>query len=117
MRSWFSTEKELWELSAGEKRLLLITFAEGLASILLGAAMIGAALALARWEHAKHQSVLSLAILTLTCLGFGVRLFDKRMRPPKLNPRSVTFRIIAGIGLLIICDVVLWWIGAAAGVK
>lgn len=65
-------ESELWELSADEKRLLLITFVGGLASIVLGAVMIGAALALTRWEAHRHPDMLNLAMVTVLGVPAGI---------------------------------------------
>jgi len=48
-------DRPLWSLSRDEQRILAITFVGGLASIIIGAAVIGASIALARW--ADHQDL------------------------------------------------------------
>ena len=111
-------ERELWELSADEKRLLLITFVGGLASIVLGAVMIGAALALTRWEAHRHPDMLNLAMVTVLGVPAGIPVWSKKFRSlNKINPCSPGFRVFATVYVLLASVLVLWWIGVGAGVK
>jgi hypothetical protein len=50
-----SQDRPLWSLSRDEQRILAITFVGGLASIILAAGIIGAAIALGRWF--RHQNL------------------------------------------------------------
>jgi hypothetical protein len=66
-------DRLLWSLNRDEQRLLWITFVRGLASILVGAAVIGGAIAVARYE-VRVSSLLSLAgstgfVLLLVVIG------------------------------------------------
>jgi hypothetical protein len=57
-------DRPLWSMSRDEQRLLWITFVGGLASILVGAGIIGAAIVFARYE-VRQNSVTWLAVVTL----------------------------------------------------
>jgi hypothetical protein len=52
-------DRPVWSLSRDEQRTLAITFVGGLASIIIGAGVIGASIALGRWV--EHQNLRWLA--------------------------------------------------------
>ena len=65
-------ERRLWELSLDEKRILLVTFLGGVASIVVGAAIVGAGIALARTEQIRTpRNIIALTIAT-PCVIFGL---------------------------------------------
>lgn len=105
-------ERPLWQLTRNEQRLLLITFVGSLAAIVCGAAVIGLALALARYEAHVHSSWSSL----LGSLAAGV-----------VTTGIVVAYVLGGngqagkvLGMLFLAlywsFYVLWLIGIAAGI-
>lgn len=102
-------ERPLWVLSADEKRMLLITFVGGLASIVIGAAMIGSAIAYARWPAAN-------SILVPTLAGAAVALFlysliIRRSRFPSWLKWGMTI-----MAALLLGTALLSFVGIAAGI-
>ena len=107
----------MWELSADEKRLLVITTVGGLASILLGAAIIGAALALVRVEHGNGSGLVTGTVGLVLLLVAALWYSGKWQGKVRLKWSSVTRWVLPGFYALLVCVVILWWIGLAAGVK
>lgn len=63
-------ERPAWKLDRNEQRMLVITFIGGLASIIVGACLIGGAIALARYEeHAPGFSILGLTLYSVTTVA------------------------------------------------
>jgi hypothetical protein len=109
-------ERRLWELSLDEKRILLVTFLGGVASIVVGAALIGVAIALARSQLRMPRNLIGMAI-ALPCAIFGVwyvgRPYSRRVligRNPWMRAVAVAFFALASV-------FILFWVGIAAGVK
>ena len=127
-------DKKLWELSRDEQRLLLITFlttfAGGLASIIVGAVIIGGSIALAHsWQH-NGANLSGLAIYPATNVAAVLVSWStvRQLRgskdrivlvigkfPALLISRFLwTFAILTSI---LSASVLLTWIGVGAGVK
>jgi len=65
-------DRPLWKLSRDEQRVLLITFVGGLASIIVGAAVIGVAIALAHHAERPGFSMAGLAAYSVAAIvGFA----------------------------------------------
>ena len=125
-----AAERPLWQLSRDEQRALIITFVGGLASILVGAVVIGGAVALAHYEQ-KGQSLSDLAVLTgvsilLTALSAAlvlVSVLSKRRPLGKLRPFRLIWTVLGAICILLVissalllCALILTWIGIVAGI-
>jgi hypothetical protein len=122
-------DKRLWELSRDEQRLLLITFAGGLASIVVGAVMVGGSIALAQyWRH--NGGLSGLAIYTATNVAVvlaswsTVRLVqgskDRTVLVIGRFPALLISRVVWTLAILtsiLLASVLLTWIGVGAGVK
>jgi hypothetical protein len=117
-----SEERSVWSLSREDQRLLWITFAGGVASFIVGAVIIGGAIALVR---AAHVSGLGwLAVVTgifgvLSLLGI-----KQAQRWPGLPPALRASRRYAWIywtgpvaTWLVFGAMILIWIGTASGIK
>ena len=72
-------DRPLWKLSQDERRILLITVVGGFASVLLGAAAIGLAVALARTEP-KGDVLGVLSYLTWFVVVGWASLATKKLR-------------------------------------
>jgi hypothetical protein len=57
-------ERPLWEFSRDEGRVLIVTFVGGLASIVVGASVIGGAIALVRALKPTHSLLVFLIFIT-----------------------------------------------------
>jgi len=103
-------ERPLWELSRDEQRVLLITFAGGLASIVIGAAMVGSAIAYAKWQAAKHPpgnlADTLLAVVVVLGLLYGATRIRRLPSWLRWGLRTVIV-LLAGTALL-------WLVGVAA---
>lgn len=66
-RPHLDIERPLWVLTTEEWRVLLITFAGGLGSIVVGAGMLGCALALAWHMERSRGPIWGLALATGVC--------------------------------------------------
>ena len=94
-----SEDRPLWSLSRDEQRVLAITFVGGLASLIVAAGVIGAAIALGRWV--EHESLgwftqfAQVGGLALAILG---GLAGRSKRTP-LYGRFIGW-IVAAIGVL-----------------
>jgi hypothetical protein len=108
------TEKQPNRLLAPEEwRLLLITFAGGLASIIVGAAVIGAALALARYQARSGHPFSGIWLSTLgSVMIASTAIYAWRKRWLE----GWVFWLL-GIGFIGVGLTMLWWIGVAVGVK
>ena len=106
-------ERPLWVLSRDEQRVLIITFAGGLASIVAGVGVVGGAIALVRGLRAiqfplGYQIFFTTAYIFLAILGVS---FRRRLRP---LPRALLILWLAlCVGLSIW---LLALIGVAAGI-
>jgi hypothetical protein len=115
-------ERSVWSLSRDDQRLLWITFLAGLASLIVAAATIGAAIAVARWVwRAPGLGLGTLALftaLTLTQFVFAYLAFRHRHRgvQPWL-PDSPTVRVFWVLASLALVLELLAWIGVAAAIK
>ena len=111
--------KTRWELTPEEWRLLGITFVGGVASILVGAGAIGAAIAAGRlFVHGGSPDGSffwgSFIFLTVFAWGFtAVAFFPLRGRIPWKHP-LIQFVMPQLVGICVM--VLLTWIGIAAGV-
>jgi hypothetical protein len=115
-------ERPLWKLSRGEQRVLLVTFVGGLASIIVGAAVIGVALALAHRAEGPGHSLADLAgysVVTVVLFAFWVAYvrwgtLGMPWRPLDRWPVSSRFTVL--VGAVLVAGVALTWIGIAAGI-
>ena len=107
-------ERPFWVLDSQEQRLLWITFVGGVASIVVSAAILGVAVALARWFVARNTSTFAWInlVFLLVCGSFLTFLMIRW----RIVPRR-WLRWVAAIFFLIFATVILVWIGIAAGVK
>ena len=102
-----------WELTPDEWRLLVITFLGGIASIVLGAATIGVALALLRWvTPGRGWEAIGMFAFTVGIWAFFV--FGIRKRNREGWTRSTRVAMVGGV--LSIMTLTLMWVGVAAGV-
>ncbi|MCW2904130.1 MAG: hypothetical protein JWO67_6395 [Streptosporangiaceae bacterium] len=110
------TEKPRWPITAEEWRLLVITFIGGLASILVGAAALGIAVALGRLIRTHPLDVPDLngwglvtpwAVLWTLLAVVTIRLW--------LMNRAVWERVLAFVFSFLAILSWLTWIGLAAG--
>lgn len=105
-------EKPRWWPTLEEQRILAITFIGGLASILVGAGIIGGALALGRLERKNGYSPGGLLLITVFWLAAALwRVRAARRRPTVIN------RTLALAASLFLCFSLLVLLGIAAGVK
>jgi hypothetical protein len=110
-----------WSLTRDEQRLLWITFAGGLGSIVVGAGVIGGALALTRSIRPQLPefailTLVSVVVVTALILRL-VRTFRRTMVKPRLwEVRFVRFTPVGLFGVTL-CVYALTGIGLAAGVK
>lgn len=115
-------ERPLWKLDRNEQRILVITFVGGLASIIVGAAVVGVAIALAHRAERPGVSLAGLAAYSASAVVLFafwvayVRWGFRGMpgRPLDLWPVSSRFGVL--VGALLVASVVLTWIGIAAGI-
>ena len=126
-RAATDAERTLWQLSRDEQRVLIITFAGGLASILVGAVVLGGAVALAHYEETGN-SLSSLAFGTglavaLTALCTAVVLIMARLRRRGRRGEQLIATVLGVMYLillmplaLLLCLIILTWIGIAAGI-
>jgi hypothetical protein len=107
------TEKPRWELTPEDWRTLTITFVGGVASIIVGAGLLGAALALAHWQtqgvRGGHWVGLALSTVGIWTVTLALLRFHK--------PKDRWDVLIAGFLALFAAVLLLTWIGIAAGVK
>ncbi len=107
------TKRPGWEPTPEEWRTLAITFVGGVASIIVGAAVIGAALALARWEARGAGAGQWITLAVFTVVFWPATVYQLKPR----EPRSRASLILTGSNALISTLLLLVWIGVAAGVK
>jgi xanthine/uracil permease len=110
-------ERPLWSLNRDEQRLLWITFVGGLASILVGAGVIGAAIALGRPLAADPEPLKRTgAWLTAVLLALFVLYLSMVRRSRSFLSRIVLGAVLVVLGLCLLFFGLLW-LGVAAGVK
>jgi hypothetical protein len=103
-------QRDQW--SPEDWRLLMITFVGGLASIVVGAAMLGLAIALARiWHPANDFGTWFGLGICPVLTAIGVPLFFRDRKKSVGNTLGLYF---CGLVTLI---VILIWIGVGAGIK
>lgn len=114
-----SDDRSVWSLNRDEQRLLWITFAGGLGSILAGALIVGGAVALLRViGEPGPLAVLVLAVGTFIGIAVSAFLLAMRRLPSfpgafgRTMERWTLVSVFAGLSWL-----ALLWIGIAAGVK
>lgn len=110
-------DRPLWKLSQDEMRILLITVVGGFASVLLGAAAIGFAVALARTEpKGDVLGVLSYLRTWFVVVGWA-SLATKKLR---LIMRALWGRLfVPALAVLVVLTTIvsLGWLGLAAGLQ
>ena len=117
------TDRPLWKLNRDEQRLFWITFVGGLASIVVGAGVIGSAIALARYDLRQEKgghlvlevegTAVFLALFLVGLLLLRLPPMFKFMAPVRAN--SVPeFMVLSG-GVLLAFQLLIW-IGLAAGI-
>ena len=108
-------EKSRWELTPEEWRTLVITFIGGLASIVVGACVIGAALAFSRWwNHGNTIKNWPVSVwLTISCPAASAVIFYFWKKNKK---QRLLFGLMV-LNVLLSTLILLVWIGIAAGVK
>lgn len=78
-----TVQRSVWNLSRDEQRALIITFAGGLASILVGACLLGLALATARSLHRTVDLVTAiLAVIVYASVTRSLWVGWRRTRRP-----------------------------------
>lgn len=105
-------KRPLWVLSADEQRVLLITFVGGLASVVIGAAMIGAAVAYAKWQAGKSPpgQLLPTVVAVAVALIIVYVLIRWVVQHPSLKwGLGILGTVLGGTALL-------WIVGVAAGI-
>lgn len=124
--------RRFWQLDRGDQRVLWITiagtFIGGVASIVIGAVVVGISLALARQTRQEHvQSVL--APLTwgsaiVAGLSMAAARTIKQWTPGRFYPVKVFFGAgravsiwVAFTAAVLLGEMLLIWIGIAAGIK
>jgi hypothetical protein len=93
-------------------RLLVITFAGGLGSIVIGAAMLGLAVALARSEHPGDNAstwFFDVALPIVLLIGWVWWLRER-------NKKWYDYLGLCFLGVSLVI-VILTWIGVVAGIK
>lgn len=110
--------KPRWQFTSEEWRLLVITFVGGLGSIVIGAVLIGIAIALSRamtnGPHTNKPHVLwVLAVATVFFCGATWLSVRKALRERWTSPFRLT---MLGALILVTTSFVLAWIGLAVGI-
>jgi hypothetical protein len=108
-----SAPQGLWGMSRDERRLLMITFVGGLASIVAGVCVVGAAIALVRGMRAIHIPLGYLVAFTLVYASFLIWITQFRRKPGPMPMVSLILWLLIYVALAI-C--LLAWIGLAAGI-
>ena len=109
--------ESLWKLSPADWRLLIITFAGGLGSLVAAAGIIGGAIALARYQKSTG-GLIGLVMVTAVMLLMFPAVVVYMRRPPPEDGWDIRFRrIVIGVVVFSIVFVLLAWIGLAAGIK
>ena len=106
-------DRPLWRLTPDEQRVLLITFAGGVGSIVVGAGVIGLALVLARHDRAP-LSTLAVATVGVLAVLLAMRFINSVVEPPRGQKWIGDIGVIVGVAGCVV--LVLTWIGIAAGV-
>jgi hypothetical protein len=118
----------LWRLDREEQRLLFVTFVGGAASFVVGASIVGAAIALARAftnanKHAaavKHAEIITLvSVVILGAALIGARFVADRADKYRLSIDRAVLGVgfvLLGVAALLGVVIVLAVIGIAAGV-
>jgi hypothetical protein len=113
-------ERRLWELSRDDQRVLIITFVGGFASVIAGAAVIGGAIALVRWQRGRHIPHPLGFLIFATAVSICIAVYDGYNRhraarlPVKFKPPSHLYMLLVFWPPVFIF--LLVWIGLAAGI-
>jgi hypothetical protein len=100
-----AAERPLWVLNRDEQRVLIITFVGGLASIVVGACVIGGAIALARSLKGSQFELHELILGTVLYITVTATLVKMRT----LSSTLATFGIWFGLLIIAPAAVVLLW--------
>jgi 4-amino-4-deoxy-L-arabinose transferase-like glycosyltransferase len=106
-------EQPFWALSREDQRLLWVTFIGGVASFIVGAVIIGVAIALAR-RFSTDAPLLAIITLGSTCV-LGVLYTQARRRGVSMTSLTSIWLIPILVAVPAAC--LLIWIGIAAGIK
>jgi uncharacterized membrane protein len=110
-----------WALSPAESRLLVITFAGGLASIVAAACVIGGAIAFDRTQRHNlgNWAVVTAAVLLIAVATPFVTSRNLKRARPGLPGLIVRFYVWVAVlsAIILVGFVLLLWVGIAAGVK
>jgi hypothetical protein len=118
-------ERPLWELDHGEQRVLVITFVGGVASLVVAAVIVGAAIALAHALNRRHVTypdsplfffILAAFALVVVAIGVISGQSGKRFRAVRRAASSL-LDVLALVAALIAIVGLLTLIGMAAGVR
>jgi hypothetical protein len=123
-------ERPLWTLTIDERRILLITFVGGLGSIVIGACILGGAVALARYVE-KTPGSLSDVVMVTVYGAFGTGVYGwgflqvrrgKLLSGLQVSKFTRSALTILFFGSTVGCALALTlallaWVGLAAGVK
>jgi uncharacterized membrane protein len=126
-----SGDRSIWDLNRDEQRIMMITVVGGLASIILGAFILGMAIGLVRLMNAHpHASTYVVDIIGFALFGvFMVSVVSifaavRKIRSGKVvhsrSPWQVfprTTQVSAVVLVLLVCLVVLAVLGVAAAIK
>jgi small-conductance mechanosensitive channel len=118
-------DKPHWALNDDERRLLIITFAGSLAAIIVGAVVIGGALALARVEERSHSLV---ALVFFTVVALGTTVLGLSLGPPTIylgsrwrdwlrQTQELVRWVTIILAMFLASVMILTWIGISAEVK
>lgn len=106
-------ERPVWALSREDQRLLWVTFIGGVASFIVGAVIIGVAIALARY-FATNRAILAFITLGTTVVSVVIPYIQARRRG--VSMWSLTSPWVFPIQAVAVACLIIW-IGVAAGIK
>lgn len=107
-------DRPLWQLTRDEQRVLLITFVGGLASIVVGAAIIGISLAFARFSDSGHPGWEGPFCFLAAAVCSTVAIFwSKKARRGLTRGQLIRTAVVAALSWSIL---ILWGVGLAAGI-
>ena len=110
-------ERSLWDLSRDEQRILIITFVGGLASIVVGACVIGGAIGIARSLRTDHYPLNDQFIGTATVtLIIAVFVIYRLRAGAEYKPLLRLMLIVMVPVAVLLAMFLLAWIGLAAGI-
>jgi hypothetical protein len=121
-------DRPFWSLSREDQRLLWVTFVGGVASFIVGAVIIGAAIGLARVSRAAGFELLAVStgifgFGSLVCVFFfwvwlhQVPLQERR-RLRRVKRWHYWYLLVTGVLFFVVeSALILIWIGLGAGIK